>query len=215
MRQIVLLFLLFSLTMNASGQLNFLDFPNSRKLQDTVDYFFEHKSPCVIFFCPFNNPQPVTLEEDRILYNHYYDQLQKRLRFYNIDTPNLIYAKIGTVYNVKKAGAYFYDKSRCDSIYVDLSATECYLINFDSQFVNRSAKKYQLVVNQTQIANVIKMDFKGQCPTKKASILSFYEEFIPEAIKPKYDTNELIEMILGKIEKLSAEILTIKKAVLK
>lgn len=210
MRQVVILILFLLFIAESKAQLSFLDSQNPKVLQDTLDIILMSKIPTVLFFCAFNNTQQKIIEEDRIAYNSFYHQLVKKLKFYQIDTTNLLFVKTGTFYN-KSPGACYYDKAKKDSIYVDMSMTECYLLNLDSQFVKRAAKKYQLIYKTTQIPNIIRMDFIGKCPTSKASILDYYEDFIPEALKPRYDTNELLEMVMQKMDKLEHELSVIKK----
>ena len=155
------------------------------------------KAPFVIFFCPHNSIR--NYSADSALYELKLNTLHRNLEYKHIDALTVLAVNTDYKKTAVANGVYLFNNSKGDSIFVDFSNVECYLINFDSQYVKRSMKKFMSTFNVvSQGGGVVRVDIveKGVCFPDLPSRIPGYSDFISETVKPKFEVDELLNMIL-------------------
>ena len=183
--------------MNLKAQVDVKSCSFTSSLKNHLSALRDAKAPFVIFFCPLNSTKDYSMDSAR--YELKLNALHKNLEYKQIDTLTTF-----AIYtNYKKTavtnGAYLFNNAIGDSIFVDFSQMKCFLINFDSHYIKRSMKKFKSTFKVDSLGDgVVRVDIVdgAVCFSDLPSRIPGYAEFISESIKPKFEVDELLNMIL-------------------
>lgn len=197
-RNFLIIFLTFLFHLNTSAQSMIINHDIANNDTIVRELITSTSSKSVVFFCP-------TAKVSKDFYHKKALELEKKLKQREISDLSLhiIYYVQDTKNNSK--GLKLYSLEMTDSIII--SDFQCFFINFNQNFLNRSMTKFpknfdlDKPFDNENLFSVPIVD-TNKCFDKIQDRIPFYTDFIAESILPNYSNDEKMQFLRDSINTL-------------